>query len=140
MTQDPYDALAASLGIARRELIDACARSGSQVIIKEAERGDGRKLHYGAGKQPIDTIMELGMGPGFCAGNVLKYLRRSKAPEHSTESARVYFRWSKELAEADAGLRKRGNWQPAMGLEFHRRLVMELTVSEFAMVIEGDRK
>lgn len=57
------------------------------------DRGDGRKVHYGPGRQPVDTIRDMGWAPEFFAGNVLKYLRRSKDIEHSHESARVYFRW-----------------------------------------------
>lgn len=56
-----------------------------------ADRGDGRKSHYGAGRQPWDDIVEAGWGPSFAAANVLKYLRRTKAPEHSLESARWYW-------------------------------------------------
>ena len=77
----------------------------------EPERSDGRKLHYGQGKQPVDTIRELGWAPEFFAGNVLKYLRRDKAREHSVQSARVYYGWLQELAHAknvdDAGYRVR---------------------------------
>lgn len=58
-----------------------------------------RKPWYGEGRQPIDDIMEAGWGPEFCAGNVLKYLRRTKSPEHSLESARVYFGWLRGLAD-----------------------------------------
>jgi len=57
-----------------------------------------RKDHYGSGKQPWDTMVELGIAPGFAAGNILKYLRRSKEPAHSEESARWYYMRLKELA------------------------------------------
>lgn len=73
------------------------------------DRGDGRKAHYGDGKQPWDTIKEIGWGPAFAASNVIKYLRRSKDPEHSLESARVYYGWlldgagEEKLLSADAG-------------------------------------
>jgi len=50
-----------------------------------------RKAHYGDGEQPWDVIVRLGWGPAFAAGNVLKYLRRSKHPEHSLESAAWYY-------------------------------------------------
>ncbi len=77
----------------------------------EPERADGRKLHYGEGRQPVDAIRELGWAPEFFAGNVLKYLRRDKAPEHSLKSARVYYSWLQELAHVshvdDAGYRAR---------------------------------
>lgn len=51
-----------------------------------------RKAHYGeSGAQPWDLILAAGWGPAFAAGNVLKYLRRSKNPEHSAESAAWYY-------------------------------------------------
>lgn len=53
--------------------------------------GTVRKDHYGAGKQPWDTTKELGWHPYAAAFNVLKYLRRSKEPEHSLKSARWYY-------------------------------------------------
>lgn len=49
-----------------------------------------RKAHYGDGEQPWDVIVRLGWGPAFAASNVIKYLRRTKNPEHSLESARWY--------------------------------------------------
>lgn len=64
---------------------------------KEAEitgiDGTVRKAHYGEGKQPWDTIKELGWGPGFAAGNVLKYVRRhaAKNGEDDLDKARWYF-------------------------------------------------
>ena len=57
-----------------------------------ADRGDGRKAHYGDGRQPWDVIIELGWEPEWLAGNIIKYLRRTKEPEHSLESARIYYR------------------------------------------------
>ncbi len=51
-----------------------------------------RQSHYGAGRQPWDNIVEVGWGPAFAAGNVLKYLCRDKEPEHSLASARWYWR------------------------------------------------
>jgi hypothetical protein len=51
-----------------------------------------RKKHYGDGKQPWDIIVEAGWGPAFAAANVLKYIRRTKNPEHSFESACWYYR------------------------------------------------
>jgi len=50
-----------------------------------------RKAHYGDGEQPWDVILASGWGPAFAASNVLKYLRRTKNPEHSLESARWYY-------------------------------------------------
>jgi hypothetical protein len=57
----------------------------------EPERGDGRKAHYGSGRQPLDDIVEAAWGPAFCAGNVLKYLRRDKDVEDSRKKAKWYF-------------------------------------------------
>lgn len=62
-----------------------------------AEDGTVRQDHYGEGEQPWDTIVRLGYAPQFAAGNVLKYLRRTKAPEHSLESARWYYARLHEL-------------------------------------------
>jgi hypothetical protein len=61
--------------------------------------GTERKEHYGPGKQPWDTIKELGWGPEFAAGNVLKYLRRDKDKEHSLESARWYYNQLTNLSD-----------------------------------------
>jgi hypothetical protein len=58
----------------------------------EPERADGRKLHYGAGRQPLDDIIEAGWAPEFYAGNILKYLRRDKERETSLEKAVWYWR------------------------------------------------
>jgi hypothetical protein len=55
-----------------------------------AEDGTVRKVHYGDGRQPWDDIVELGWAPEFAAANILKYLRRTKDPEHSLASARWY--------------------------------------------------
>jgi hypothetical protein len=60
-----------------------------------------RQAHYGAGKQPWDVIVqETPWAVAFAAANVLKYLRRTKAPEHSLQSARWYHKrlreWSKK--------------------------------------------
>lgn len=60
--------------------------------------GTKRKDHYGAGKQPWDTIKVLGWAPMFAASNVIKYLRRTKDPEHSVESARWYYAQLKDMA------------------------------------------
>lgn len=59
--------------------------------------GSVRKAHYGSGKQPWDTIVELGFGAEFAAGNVIKYIRRTKDPEHSVQSARWYYARLREM-------------------------------------------
>ena len=53
--------------------------------------GEPRKAHYGAGRQPWDIILDAGWAPEYAAGNVLKYMRRTKDPEHSLESARWFY-------------------------------------------------
>jgi hypothetical protein len=50
-----------------------------------------RQAHYGQGRQAWDDILDEGWAPEFAAGNILKYLRRTKEPEHSLESARWYY-------------------------------------------------
>lgn len=59
-----------------------------------------RKSHYGDGIQPWDVILLSGWGPAFAASNVVKYLRRTKNPEHSAESAVWYY---DRLVEGCAG-------------------------------------
>jgi hypothetical protein len=56
-------------------------------------RDDGtiRWNHYGAGRQPWDDVLEEDWGPEFCAGNILKYIRRSKEPESDLVKARWYY-------------------------------------------------
>lgn len=61
------------------------------------DRGVPRQDHYGAARQPWDDIVAHGWAPEFAAGNVLKYLRRTKDPEHSLESARWYYARLHEL-------------------------------------------
>lgn len=78
-------------------------------MSREADRADAgadntiRKAHYGDGEQPWDVIVRLGWGPAFAAGNVLKYLRRSKHPEHSLESAAWYYARLVEGCSNEAG-------------------------------------
>jgi len=89
--------------VSREHLEAACRAAGAQIIIKERDRGDGRKAHYGPGEQPWDTTLKLGWGPHAAAAHVLRYLRRDKAVEHSLQSARVYYGWLKDLAAKDDG-------------------------------------
>lgn len=60
--------------------------------------GTVRQDHYGSGRQPWDDIVDNGWGVAFAAGNVLKYLRRTKHPEHSLESAKWYWTRLHEFA------------------------------------------
>lgn len=94
------------------------------LVFKELEidRGDGRKKHYGDGEQPIDVIRRLGWYPQFCAGNVLKYLRRDKDPEHSAESAKVYFGWLADEADTHG----------TVAMSVYNQLIEELTPEERA--------
>lgn len=63
--------------------------------------GTVRKAHYGTGKQPWDTMVEMGIAPEFAAGNVIKNLRRSKDPEHSLESARWYYKQLRGMIDSN---------------------------------------
>lgn len=91
------------------------------------DRGDGRKVHYGEGKQPLDTMLEMGWAPHFAAGSIIKYLRRTKSPEHSLESARFYY---KLLVDKAVDARKPGNpmWATAVGELWNSTLIKLLTV------------
>lgn len=75
--------------------------------------GTIRKDHYGSGKQPWDDIKEAGWGPAFAAGNVLKYVRRDKAKEHSLQSAMWY--WT-ELKKMDKSTYANGIKHQLVGL------------------------
>ncbi len=70
-----------------------------------------RQPHYGPTRQPWDDIVDMGWGPGFAAGNVLKYLRRDKAADHSLESARWY--WGQIVRRSNAELSLEGLWTVA---------------------------
>lgn len=98
-------------------------------LAPERAAGDGRKAHYGEGEQPWDVILASGWGPAFAASNVVKYLRRSKNPEHSAESASWYY---DRLVEGAAGAipnwtnpEARAVWQTALD-----RLELILTTAE----------
>jgi hypothetical protein len=65
-----------------------------------------RQPQYGDGRQPWDDIVEEGWAPEFAAGNVLKYLRRDKAREHSLASARWYWARLNEAVTAGLGPRR----------------------------------
>lgn len=84
-----------------------------------------RKPWYGAGKQPWDTIKALGWAPAFAAANVVKYLRRTKDPEHSLESAQWYHERIREMANSPAGE------------EIYHQLLQELNAEEWARLTGG---
>lgn len=88
-----------------------------------------RKRHYGAGKQPWDTIKELGWAAEFAASNVLKYMRRVKDREHSVESARWYYARLKEMMGRDNGSDVR------RAADVYRALMGELTDGELALLV-----
>jgi hypothetical protein len=67
--------------------------------VEPGDDGSRRKAHYGEGKQPWDHICDAGWAPEFAAGCVLRYLRRTKDPEHSIESAQWYWAQLERLAE-----------------------------------------
>ena len=89
-----------------------------------------RKAHYGQGIQPYDIIVAEGWGPAFAAANVVKYIRRTKSPEHSLESARWYYA---RLYEGASGpIESRGDWESALS-----RLELLLTKDEVVRLRTG---
>jgi hypothetical protein len=64
-----------------------------------APDGTVRKKHYGDGKQPWDTMVELGWAPVFAAACALKYVRRyrSKNGEDDLDKGRWYYARLTEL-------------------------------------------
>lgn len=53
--------------------------------------GTARKPWYGEGRQPWDDMKEIGWAQDFAAASIFMYLRRTKDPEQSIESARWYW-------------------------------------------------
>ena len=68
------------------------------MITKRVDTSE-RKEWYGDGEQPWDAIVRAGWGPEFAAGNIVKYLRRTKDREHSLQSAQWYWQRLHELAD-----------------------------------------
>lgn len=101
------------------------------------DRGDGRKTHYGDGKQPWDTIRENGWEIHWLAGNIVKYLRRTKDPEHSYESAQIY--WKRLLAlELEEAAARYGTRRHCLGAsEAIAQLRVELTEFEMSILEDG---
>lgn len=82
------------------------------------EDGTVRKAHYGDGRQPWDDMVDLGWAAHFAAASILKYLRRSKDPEHSLESAQWYYNQLYQHAAAEAKVYPRpgsGPWERVLG-------------------------
>lgn len=98
-----------------------------------------RKNWYGSGEQPWDVAKRLGWAPAFAATNVLKYLRRTKDPEHSLESARWYYAELTKMALANPT----ASYKTPLGFAsvIKERLVAELTDEEFTKIspTEGGR-
>jgi hypothetical protein len=83
-------------------------------VREGADDAEPRKAHYGDGVQPWDVIVAQGWGPAFAASNVIKYLRRTKNPEHSAENAAWYYDRLVEGAAGIAGYRHGPTWQAAL--------------------------
>lgn len=94
--------------------------------------GAARKAHYGDGEQPWDTIKNAGWAPEFAAGNVVKYLRRTKDPEHSLQSARWYYARLKELI----GRGSRSHEEGVRASYVYKALMKELTDEEVRRVTD----
>lgn len=78
------------------------------------EDGTIRCNHYGAGRQPWDDVLDNDWGPEFCAGNILKYIRRSKEPESDLVKARWYYERLNELSRGDKLPRKVSRYSPKL--------------------------
>ena len=93
--------------------------------------GSVRKSHYGSSRQPWDDIKDQGWAPHFAAGNVLKYIRRTKSPEHSLESARWYWARLDEMiaTRTDMPLQR-------AAMDAKDRLMKLLTNEEFMRLIQ----
>ena len=107
------------------ELKDAIKQGGLVVMFAERDRGDGRKAHYGEGKQPWDTALEREWAAAGAAFNIVKYLRRTKQPERDVEAAKIYYGWLKTLVLKE----KESGWDiphhPYSPLGVFRTLVRE---------------
>lgn len=130
LTGSPLQAIKYAIGYTRGEDMTAFLYQWLQGELRESfpafdsfedfveanpdlpDRGDGRKAHYGDGKQPLDDSWAQGWGHAFDATNVLKYLRRIKPgqEQHSKESARWYWR---DLVAAGGGKYGKKNQQLA---------------------------
>lgn len=108
------------------------------------DRGVPRQDHYGPGRQPFDDILDAGWAPAFAAGNVLKYLRLTKEPEHSLESARWYYARLFEMSQGDPA--PRGSFGPFSLVDRHAALaeetihkLEELLTPDELKLLRGDR-
>lgn len=102
---------------------------GAIVVVKEPEFVDEfgvvRKQHYGTGKQPWDTIMELGWGAVFAAANVLKYVRRHRMKNGADDLEKAKWYWVElnKLSGSDF-----------MAAMVRLKLVNELSADELALL------
>lgn len=89
-----------------------------------ATDGTTRKTYYGVGKQPWDTMVERGWAAHFAAGNVIKYLRRTKPGDeaHAIESARWYYAALQKLA---CGQIRSPQWEMIVGAQRALDLLVE---------------
>jgi len=127
---DPYSVVASELdAVSPSELKGVCEMFGLKIIATEVDRGDGRKVHYGSGRQPLDDIKEDDCGGAFAYGNVLKYLRRAKDIKHSHQSSRFYWRFLEQLSKDDPYGRSPTNAELYDRLREHK-----LTPNELAIV------
>jgi hypothetical protein len=107
------DILAAKLGFTEVHLVKKWNEISERIgyegrlyledeTVHKAEDGSIRQDHYGSGHQPWDDIKDQGWAPEFAAGNILKYLRRSKNEEHSLKSARWYWAQLQAISSTNA--------------------------------------
>lgn len=95
-----------------------------------ADDGTLRQSYYGDGKQPWDTIKANGWAHHFAAGNVVKYLRRTKEPGSSKAKARWYHR---ELYR----LLNHGAYNPLEVGQVIKQLERTLTPSEVRLLVDA---
>ena len=103
-----------------------------------AEDGTVRQGYYGDGIQPWDRMVRLGIAAPFAVGSILKYLGRTKEPEHSLESARWYWARLIEFAKDEPPRQTStpfyhhlNHFQAKTGIE---QLRSELTAQEFLKI------
>ena len=93
-----------------------------------------RQGYYGPdGEQPWDVIKRLGFAAEFAAGNVLKYMKRTKPGQeaHSLASARWYH-------DRLVGFTLRGHYRDRRhAADLYDRVMGELTVAERARLAEA---
>lgn len=98
-----------------------------ESVSYRAADGTIRQVYYGEGKQPWDIICELGWGPEFAAGNVLKYVRRhsKKGGDDDLKKAQWYLQRLLEMAfNSDK-----------QAISISAQLVQELSKDEYLQVL-----